>query len=244
MKKQRQKFPLFTLIELLVVIAIIAILASMLLPALAKARETANKTHCLSQQKQIALALIAYSNESSDYLPPVSAGYKGGTGPHDIYWPDLLCPYVGIVEKFYGSYKGYRWGKNIFDCNSVPINDQAYGVLMSYIATTGGWTEHYNHDGIKYTTSAGKYPRNFLSLKTPSRTALLTEAKIGQYGRTNNFFITSTAEGGDYWYFNHLVAAHSGGSNWLFADGHAKWRKHAPTNSKTNGEFSPAWIER
>ena len=244
MQKQRTKNQAFTLIELLVVIAIIAILASMLLPALSRAREAANKIHCLSQQKQISLAIVAYANENEDYLPPVVTGLKGGTGPHDMYWPDLLCPYIGVVEKFYGFTKGYRWDKNIFDCKSIQNTEENYGVLMSYIPTTGGWTEHYNYDGIKYTTSATKYPRSFLNLKNPSRTALLAEAKINQYGRTNAFFITSSAEGGTYWYFNHLVAAHSGGSNWLFADGHAKWRKYAPTNSKTDGEFTPAWQER
>ena len=69
MKKQKT----FTLIELLVVIAIIGILASMLLPTLGKARKTAQQAVCVSNFKQIGVAINMYTDDNEDYMLSASS---------------------------------------------------------------------------------------------------------------------------------------------------------------------------
>jgi prepilin-type N-terminal cleavage/methylation domain-containing protein len=76
---RKSKSTAFTLIELLVVIAIIAILASLLLPALARAKARAQRISCTSQLKQVGLAFRLFSNDHGDKFPYVVGTADGGT---------------------------------------------------------------------------------------------------------------------------------------------------------------------
>ncbi len=109
----------FTLIELLVVIAIIAILAAILFPVFARAREKARQSSCLSNVKQLALAVLAYAQDYDEMLP---ASYKP-TAP--VYWTQTITPYIKNTQ--------------IYSCPSVTLPDNAWsGAQMAY-----GWNYHY-----------------------------------------------------------------------------------------------------
>ena len=86
----------FTLIELLVVIALIGILAALLLPSLSRAKETAARTSCASNLRQINLAIRLYADDFSDSLPvlPDPNPFPNGVG---AYYKQLVKSYLGLA---------------------------------------------------------------------------------------------------------------------------------------------------
>ena len=205
----------FTLIELLVVIAIIAILAAILFPVFAKAREKARQTACLSNQKQIALALLMYSQDVDERFPAVYNDFRValGTGPRYI-WAECIAPYIKNNEIF-----ACPGGPN--DVNpGANLQGTRYNMNMVH---NWGWPEDCNR------TAEICYPIKQSMIQFPSEFVFTFESSNAwwchwlSHGGWNN--TTTSSQGlvlvgtlGEY-----IYPRHNGGCNVAFVDGHAKW---------------------
>ena len=210
----------FTLIELLVVIAIIAILAGMLLPALNQARETARKSNCTANLKQLALAMRNYTDSNNEFLPYLHhVGYAAG------WWSDRLLPYVsrGTNEKTSDRPTSIRG--HVFFCPSQTIKNDIGTKFISYgynITASPGRII----SGNKLDSGAKGYITSSKEIYRPSQTSVFADVAAGNYGYDYKTCQTE-AYGGTYqvWVLDN---PHRKTFNAAFHDGHVE-NVRAPT---------------
>jgi len=216
----------FTLIELLVVIAIIAILAAILFPVFSTAREKARQSSCSSNERQMGLALMQYTQDYDETYPCYY--YNSGTSAWANFMPTALYPYTKSTA--------------IWACPSQP--DQKNWPAHASWAPSFGWTvpgtttpyyivEYMTNDLIAVREDKSSFsPYIYLPVTLSSLDAPSAAIAIGElnYANTSGAAdLSYPAQHTSEWIAGSTVATlrvsalHSGGMNVVYCDGHVKW---------------------
>jgi prepilin-type N-terminal cleavage/methylation domain-containing protein/prepilin-type processing-associated H-X9-DG protein len=215
----------FTLIELLVVIAIIAILAAMLLPALARAKASAQRTACLNKERQWGLAMIMYTQDSDEFIPRESETTEGSSL---LNWAQVVAPDGGSVwynalprsiklkgaADFLADKPAFYATDSLFHCPNAPFTSATPLDSFVYFSTA------MNSKLITGSSSSIKIS----SIKLPSNTVIFLENRL-----TGDPMVDGNQSKSDLGqpssFASRFAARHNKSGNLVFADGHARTYK-------------------
>lgn len=219
----RRGFTGFTLIELLVVIAVIAILSALLFPVFGRARESARRTGCLSNVRQLGQAFLMYAADHDETLPNAADGPEGARRAGGwIYYRRFPANDTqagrNAFEPSAGDLFPYVKGAQVYVC---PSDSEGRGSGNSYAANSC----LFNGSVLIQAERGFKTGRPLASFSDSATWMLLGEEASPLYSdadRDATMRVRSTDDGYLLYTMNLFTARHFDGSNLAFLDSHTK----------------------
>lgn len=228
----------FTLIELLTVIAIVGILAAIIIPVVGKVRQTAMRSECTSNLRQIGAATALFANDNKGFYPRAFTVINN----QQVFWRELVVRggYLGKPDRGMTTiYAQDQWRPthfNVLICkahrNAVPITNPAHEWLRPT----------YSMNGTLADGQVATWRPRIENLPSPSRLAYVGDGPepSGSFGVEMNPAFWSG------WSRPDAARAHNGVANILFFDGHVEARGagNIPADKNGGAEASMFWLGR
>ncbi len=219
----------FTLIELLVVIAVIAILAAILFPVFAQAREKARSISCLSNCRQLGMAIQMYVTDHDEAFPcscMQGMSMPGMTSSNLQSWLDTVLPYIKTTALYrcpsdssplWTSMDTPRRSSYGFNAYFIPIQEPYYGVTLAQVNKPA--------ECILVTELADTWSQDFFMPMYWGDPPKVSNAdmQMMEWDMMNQVPLSLA------------IQRHQGGASYVFADGHAKWLRFNQTFQQTSG---------
>jgi type II secretory pathway pseudopilin PulG len=227
-----------TLVELLVVVAVIAILAALLFPVFAQAREKARSATCLSNARQVGMAMMMYVQDHDEMLLPSLMGTGKPRQPNSpdpflrwadrLMWTQLLQPYLKNGQVLYCP----SFNESVYIENAAHPSCDGPSIRRFFPARF-----YYSHYGLAFNAVGGActpdfprtaYPGNgfngsgqhtLAQVVRPAETAVLMDNATFESGTSSNLLVVFGCEGG---FQGAGQSRHHLGCTYIFVDGHAK----------------------